>query len=134
MDTRECVTHDMPVMEGSIGGIDAHALAALFWKTPVSHAYIERAQAMPKQGVRSMFTYGVGFGILLGVLAALDIPWTPVGAAAWKRAMAVPAAKDGARARASQLLPTAAEQWRLKGKHGRAEAALIALWASDRPA
>jgi hypothetical protein len=40
----------------------------------------------------------------------------------------VPAAKDGARARASQLLPGAADQWPLVKHDGRAEAALIALW------
>jgi hypothetical protein len=36
--------------------------------------------------------------------------------------------KGKARARASQLLPAAAHQWRLKRDDGRAEAALTALW------
>jgi len=40
----------------------------------------------------------------------------------------VPAAKDAARARASQLLPHAANQWPLKKHDGRAESACIAYW------
>jgi hypothetical protein len=40
----------------------------------------------------------------------------------------VPAEKDGARARASQLLPQHAGHWPLKKHDGRAEAALIALY------
>ena len=48
----------------------------------------------------------------------------------WKRELGVPAGKDGARARASQLLPQAAGQWPLKKHDGRAEAALISVFGS----
>ena len=48
----------------------------------------------------------------------------------WKRALHVPKAKDAARARASQLLPEAAHQWRLRKHDGRAEAALLALYGA----
>ncbi len=41
---------------------------------PQSHVVIEEAQAMPGQGTRSMFTIGVGFGVWLGLLAALALP------------------------------------------------------------
>jgi hypothetical protein len=41
-----------------------------------------------------------------------------------------PAGKDGARARASQLIPSAAHHWPLKKHDGRAEAALLAFYAS----
>src|SRR5438128_8748323 len=39
---------------------------------------IEEAQAMPGQGVRSMFTCGLSFGAWLGLLAALALPYTRV--------------------------------------------------------
>src|SRR5262249_25065975 len=37
-------------------------------------AVIELIHALPKQGVTSMFNFGVGFGILRGVLASFDVP------------------------------------------------------------
>ena len=48
-------------------------------------ALLEESQVMPGQGVRSMFTVGVGFGVWLGVLAALGLPYTRVRPADWKR-------------------------------------------------
>jgi hypothetical protein len=45
-------------------------------------------------------------------------------------ALRVPAEKDGARARASQLIPAGASWWPLVKHDGRAEAALIALYGS----
>jgi crossover junction endodeoxyribonuclease RuvC len=40
----------------------------------------------------------------------------------------VPAGKDAARARACELLPRLADRWPLVKHHGRAEAALLALY------
>jgi crossover junction endodeoxyribonuclease RuvC len=126
---------DMPVLQLSRGGkqkreLDAHALARLLSTTSIDHAFVEAVGARPGQGVTSMFSLGRSVGIIVGVLAALDIPLTMAAPAAWKRSLAVPKAKDGARARASQLLPAAAAHWPLKRHHGRAEAALLALYGS----
>jgi crossover junction endodeoxyribonuclease RuvC len=125
-------TVDMPVHNLVRGGakkreVDTATLAALLSR-PLDHAFVEQAGAMPRQGVSGVFAFGKCFGIVLGVLAARAVPLTLVSPIRWKRALGVPAAKDGARARASQLLPAAAEQWRLARHDGRAEAALIALW------
>lgn len=79
-----------------------------------------------------MFAFGKAYGTLRGVVAALGIPMTVVSPVTWKRALGVPAAKDGARARASQLLPDAAAHWQRVKDHGRAEAALIALYGLRR--
>lgn len=129
---------DMPTLSLSRSGknkreIDSHALANLIgqWLTPNDHAFVERAGAMPGQGVSSMFAIGKGYGIIIGVLSALAIPYTIIEARVWKRALHVPAEKDGARARASQLIPAAAVNWPLKKHDGRAEAALIALYGSQ---
>jgi crossover junction endodeoxyribonuclease RuvC len=83
---------------------------------------------MPGQGISSTFAFGKTFGIILGVLAARGIPLTLVPAVRWKRRLHVQKSKDAARARASQLLPRCADQWRLKKHDGRAESALIALF------
>lgn len=130
-----CDAFDMPVLRLDRGGkaksdIDAHALAELFWKRHATHVFIEQVNAMPGQGTTSMFAFGKGYGIAIGVLSAIAVPMTFVSPVRWKRALQVPAAKDGARARASQLLPQAASQWSLAKHEGRAEAALIALYGA----
>jgi crossover junction endodeoxyribonuclease RuvC len=124
---------DMPVLNLSRGRkarreIDVHALAALFRDRPPAEAYLERAGSRPKQGVASAFAFGNGYGAVRGILIALDIPLTRVDPGVWKRALAVPAAKDGARARASEIFPGQSARWRLVKHHGRAESALIGLY------
>ena len=108
-------------------------LSAMKGEEPV-HAFVEQVHSMPKQGVSSSFAFGKCYGAILGVLAALGIPQTPVHSRVWKKAVGVPAAKDGARARASQLMPTQAYNWTRVKDDGRAEAALLALygWRESR--
>lgn len=139
-------TIDMPTLSLSRGGkakreVDAHALVRLFDRR-IGHAFVEQVGAMPGQGTSSMFAFGKGYGIVLGVLAASGVPMTLVAPRRWKTALGVPTAKDGSRARASQLFPAATEQWKRVKDDGRAESALIALYgarlfssiASDRGA
>ncbi len=91
---------------------------------------IEKSQAMPKQGVSSVFSYGKGYGSYLGILAALKIPYSEVGPVEWKRNLKVPSEKDAARGRASELMPEHSSNWMRKKDHGRAEAALLAYYES----
>lgn len=56
---------------------------------PVVHVILEKAQAMPKNGAVSMFNYGQGFGIIQGILIALDVPHTLVPPARWAKVMHV---------------------------------------------
>ena len=93
----------------------------------IDHAVIELVGAMPGQGVSSMFKFGYVCGGLRGLVAAHFIPLTLVSPRQWKKDMAVPAEKDGARARASELYPNTPFFDRKKD-HNRAEAVLIALW------
>jgi crossover junction endodeoxyribonuclease RuvC len=120
---------DMPAIE--IKGrarVDAARLALLITEWKPDAAVIEAANAMPGQGVVSMFQFGKAAGVALGVLAALQIPTTEVSPVRWKRALSVPAEKGAARARASQLFPAAADWWPLVKHDGRAEAALLGLY------
>jgi hypothetical protein len=50
-------------------------------------AYLEKAHAMPKQGVSSMFTYGTGFGYLEMALVCLRLPYELVMPSTWQREM-----------------------------------------------
>lgn len=52
---------------------------------PVSLAVIESVHSMPRQGVKSMFSFGCGLGVLLGVLAARGVPTEEVSPQVWQR-------------------------------------------------
>ncbi len=97
----------------------------------ITGCVVEKSQAMPKQGVSSMFSYGVGYGSYLGILATLQISHSKVSPQEWKKVLRVPSDKDGARARASEILPAHSGLWARKKDHGRAEAALLAYFAAN---
>ena len=48
-------------------------------------AIIEAVHSMPGQGVKSMFTFGQGYGTWLGILAALKIPYMQVSPQKWMK-------------------------------------------------
>lgn len=91
-------------------------------------AIIEQVNAMPGQGVTSMFAFGEAFGLAKGVLAGLAIPVRSVTPGKWKKALALNAGKDAARAKAAALWPSHAGDFKRVKDDGKAEAALIAYW------
>lgn len=124
---------DMPVLELARSGkkrreIDPTRLDDLIRSLRGNRAVLEQAGSRPGQGVASSFAFGKGYGLVLGILVAHGIPYTVVHPTVWKKALHVPAGKDAARARASQLFPGSAQRWTRAKDDGRAEAALIALW------
>ena len=87
---------------------------------------------MPKQGSTSGFRFGVGVGLLRGVILALNVPIVFVSPAKWKshfRLVGKP--KDAARELAIRLYPEAASHLSLKKHQGRADALLLARYAVD---
>lgn len=66
---------------------DAADLAPHLKKAKAKHVYLEKSQAMPGQGVSSMFTYGVGYGIIQGILIAYKIPFTLISPKTWQKLM-----------------------------------------------
>lgn len=98
--------------------------ASVSERMPIS-AVVEHVSAMPGQGVSSMFSMGDSFGVIRGVLAALEIPMETVHPRRWKKqARLLGAEKDAARTVASQLYPQA--DLSRKKDIGRADAILIA--------
>lgn len=92
---------------------------------------IENVHAMPKQGVTSMFSMGTGFGIWIGILAALQIPYEKIEPRKWKSEMGIATGSDKSASivRASQLFPTATfkkDRGRIDTLDGRADALLLA--------
>jgi len=129
---------DMPVRKvksgkGAKSEYDASELASILQLDGIycrSHATIERQQSMPEQGVASTFKTGFGFGLLVGVLAGLKLPYTVVSAVTWKRRMMDGMGKEKGASilRAKQLFPQTAGELNLKKHHGRADALLIAAY------
>src|SRR5690554_2653832 len=65
--------------------IDGHELASILRSTQPNVVIIEKVGSLPKQGVVSTFTFGTGYGRVLGVCEALGIPYRLVTPQAWKK-------------------------------------------------
>lgn len=98
------------------------------------HVTIEKAQPMGAskngrtQGVQSTARYMEAYGMVIGSLAALNLPYTTITAAKWKKDMGVSADKDLAMAEARRMFPDLGLRLLRKMDHGRAEAALICYY------
>lgn len=127
------LTHvaDLPTMgEGASRMLDSGALADALKPLTFDLAVIERVGAMPGQGVSSMFRFGQAVGQAVGVIHTLGIPLKWASPGAWKRAMGLSSDKERARALAIETFPSLRAQFARKKDHGRAEAALMALWGA----
>jgi crossover junction endodeoxyribonuclease RuvC len=130
--------HLVDAIDIPVDGVDAKervdVLAIRSWivQHAPQHALIERAQAMPKQGASSGFKYGRAVGAIEAVIALCEIPLTIVEPPLWKKFHGLPRAsdKEASRQRARQLFPAAHALLAQKKDHGRAEAALIALYGA----
>ena len=74
--------------------IDVSALARMIEVHHPDVAFVEKVHAMPGNGAVSMFSFGKGYGILLGVLGALNIRTELVTPQAWKKLVLAGSAKD----------------------------------------
>ena len=88
---------------------EATMVAALRTIAPVELAVVEKQQAMPGQGVSSMFAIGHGFGLIKGILAGLGIPYLVVHPRTWQKVMLRDAAGTDTKSRsiivAGRLFP-----------------------------
>jgi crossover junction endodeoxyribonuclease RuvC len=92
--------------------------------------FIERVNAMPGQGVSSVFSFGRSYGLVLGALGALRVPVHLVSPADWKRRMRLDRDKNSARAMATRMFPDAGHYFTRVRDHDRAEAALLAWFGT----
>ena len=125
--------HKVPIYNVTKGAkrkkmLNTWQIISLMEENEPDHVYIEKQQAMPKQGLSSTFITGFNYGIYIGLLIGLCIPFTEVSPRTWKKALSVSANKDEARKRASELMPNGSGLWPNKSDDGLAEAALIAYW------
>ena len=131
----------MPVLHDGPKGrptVNAPLLAALVARWAPASAFIEMVGPRPGEAAGGAFSFGRARGLIEGTLAAQGIPARMVAPAVWKRAVGIPAgregAKDLARAEACRRWPSMAERFAAKGSDGLAEAALIAVAGMAREA
>jgi crossover junction endodeoxyribonuclease RuvC len=123
---------DVPVIgTGAKERVDAIAIRTWISKHDIQHAFIERAQAMPGQGSSSGFKYGRAVGAIEAAITLSGIPVSIIEPSAWKRFHKLRGGdKESGRQRALQLFPEAHASLARKLDHGRAEAALLALYGA----
>lgn len=98
-----------------------------------NYIFLERAQAMPKQGVSSSFEYGRAFGILEATLrnTAPDAVLMYVSPSKWKRKLGlIGTEKTASIDMCRRLFPNKSDEFKLKKHHNKAEAALIAYYGA----
>lgn len=129
LDTHDglITAEDLPNVAGEL---DVDALIRLIQSHSPGLALIERANAMPGQGVSSTFKYGVAYGSLRTITVALRIPTVLTAARKWKAHFALDADKEKSRALAIRLWPGYG-LFERKKDHGKAEAALIARYGAE---
>jgi hypothetical protein len=124
---------DLPVVgESAKRRLDAITFASWLNSHGPSHAFIENGRSMPRQGVTSMFRYGRVCGAVEGVVAACQIPMSLTEPTMWKRHLRLNSSKEDCRARAIQLLPSAAAELQRIKDHHRAEAILLGLYGLEK--
>jgi crossover junction endodeoxyribonuclease RuvC len=133
-DVVECI--EMPVTP--IGQIDSKKLFTILKNFQESSfdifCMLEKSQSMPKQGVKSTFSYGVSYGELLAVLKISETPFQEVAPMTWKKAFGlIKKTKADSCDVAKKLFPTESFVTP-KGRFmdGKAEALLLADYARRR--
>ena len=93
---------------------------------------VEQVNAMPGQGVTSMFNFGQTFGAIKGVCAALNLPIFFIRPSKWKKYFElINSSKDSSRTKAIEMYPSIANQLSKKKDVNKSEAILIARFFSD---
>jgi crossover junction endodeoxyribonuclease RuvC len=90
---------------------------------------VEQVNAMPGQGVTSMFNFGQSFGVIKGICAALSLPIHFVRPTKWKKHFnLIKTNKDASRTKVIESYPKISSKLHRKKDINRADAILIALY------
>ena len=88
---------------------------------------VEQVNAMPGQGVTSMFNFGQTFGAIKGISATLKLPIYFVRPSKWKKHFElINASKDSSRTKVIEMYPTLSNQLTKKKDVNKSDAILIA--------
>ena len=93
---------------------------------------VEQVNAMPGQGVTSMFNFGQTFGAIKGVCAALNLPIFFVRPSKWKKHFElINSSKDSSRTKVIEMYPSLSNQLSKKKDVNKSDAILIARFYSE---
>ena len=90
---------------------------------------VEQVNAMPGQGVTSMFNFGQTFGAIKGICASLGLPIFFVRPSKWKKHFdLINSQKDSSRTKAIEMYPSLSSELSRKKDVNKADAILIARY------
>ena len=93
---------------------------------------VEHVNAMPGQGVTSMFNFGQSFGVIKGICSALSLPIYFVRPNKWKKYFnLIKTNKDASRTKVIQIYPQISDKISRKKDSNKADAILIARYFND---
>ena len=93
---------------------------------------VEQVNAMPGQGVTSMFNFGQSFGVIKGICSALRLPIYFVRPTKWKKHFnLIKTNKDASRTKVIEVYPDISSKLSRKKDSNRADAILIARYFND---
>ena len=93
---------------------------------------VEQVNAMPGQGVTSMFNFGQTFGAIKGVCAALNLPIFFARPSKWKKYFElINSSKDSSRTKVIEMYPSLSSQLAKKKDVNKSDAILIARYYYD---
>ena len=93
---------------------------------------VEQVNAMPGQGVTSMFNFGQTFGAIKGVCAALELPIFFVRPSKWKKHFElINSSKDSSRTKVIEMYPSLSSQLAKKKDVNKSDAILIARFYTE---
>jgi hypothetical protein len=125
-------TIDIPTIgTGAKERVNVHAVQEWILRHGPRFGFIERGQALPKQGASSGYKYGRSVGALEATITLCNVPLEIIEPAMWKRALRLPGRdKEQSRQKALAIFPQAASWLARRKDHQRAEAMLIALYGA----
>ena len=93
---------------------------------------VEQVNAMPGQGVTSMFNFGQTFGAIKGICAALGLPIFFVRPSKWKKHFElINSSKDSSRTKAIEMYPSLSNDLSKKKDVNKSDAILIAKFFNE---
>ncbi len=130
---------DMPVMsEGKKSKRQLNsALLVKLLKEKISNLedvsiVVEQVNAMPGQGVTSMFNFGQSFGAIKGICAALNLPIFFVRPSKWKKHYdLINSSKDASRTKVIEMYPSLSDKLSKKKDVNKSDAILIARFLAE---
>ena len=134
-DSGKLEVHDMPVMKNPKGKtiINLHSLLDVLKNEADEKCMclLELVHSRPGQNSSAVFRFGQGFGQLQMAVAANKLPVQYVTPAKWKKYFALSKDKNSSRAMAMDRFPRQSSLFKLAKFDGRAEAALLCIYAAE---